>query len=344
MTTAIYILAALLAGLAAGAFILFAFRQKTHEPQESTALALDMLQKSVQSLSTQISTTLSDTSRSVGERLDNTTRVVGDVRQQLGQLEQASRRVIQIGEDMSKLQDLLKPPKLRGSLGELFLKDLLAQVLPSDNFRVQHKFRGGEQVDAVIILSNGIVPVDAKFPLENFRKFVEAASDDEKKSARKLFVRDVKSHVDAISSKYIRTDEQTLDFALMYIPAENVYYETIIKDEDFSDEGGIFHYALAKHVIPVSPNSFYAYLQTILLGLRGMKINEESRAILDGIGRVRKEFDIFSETFRVVGQHLDNSTKKYAEAQKRFTIVEAKMEQMTGLDKSVPQLPDGAAR
>lgn len=289
------------------------------------------INESVQALSFHISRSLNDANKTVGDRLDNTTKLMGDVRQQLGQLEASSQMMVAIGKDVATLQDILKPPKLRGALGEFLLGDLLQQVLPAAHYRLQHQFKGGETVDAVVLLKAGMVPVDAKFPLENFQRVLAAQTEEERKAPRREFIRDVKKHIDAIATKYIRPDEQTFEFALMYIPAENVYYETIIKEEEFSPSESLFAYALRKHVIPVSPNSFYAYLQTILLGLRGMRIEEKSQDILRNLSRLRKEFDFFSEAFRLVGQHLDNSSKKYMEAQQRLGRVEAKVEQLDAI-------------
>jgi len=289
----------------------------------------------ISSLTTRVVATLSDTNKVMGDRLDHTGKVIGDVRQQLGQLDQSSRRIMQLGEDIAKLEEILRPPKLRGALGELFLSDLLAQILPAAHFRTQYQFKGGETVDAVVLLRAGMVPIDAKFPLENFRRILRAETEEVKKRAKKNFVRDVKHHIDAIASKYIRMDENTFDFALMYIPAENVYYETLIKDDEFSGEMSLFNYALEHRVIPVSPNSFYAYLQTIILGLKGMRVEERSREIIENLSRLQKEFDNFTEAFRLVGQHLDNSKKKYDEAQKRFGKVESKVEQVDGLTKGL---------
>ena len=294
------------------------------------------LGESMQALSSQLSRSLADANRSVGERLDSTSKVIGDVRQQLGKLDESSRRMVEMGNDISMLQQILQPPKLRGSLGELFLSDLLAQILPASHFRLQYRFQGGETVDAVIMLRAGLVPIDAKFPLDNFKRIVSAEGDEEtRKAAKRAFVKDVKGHIDAIASKYIRTDENTFDFALMYVPAENVYYETLVKDDEFGGEMNLFNYALKKRVIPVSPNSFYAYLQTIILGLKGMRVEERSREIIDNLSRLRKEFDNFAEAFRLVGQHLDNSQKKYAEAQKRFGRLEGKVEQIDGLTRGL---------
>jgi DNA recombination protein RmuC len=293
------------------------------------------LNEAIQTLSGQMAKSLTDSNKAVGDRLDNTTKVIGDVRQQLGQLKESSERIIELGKDISSLEDILQPPKLRGGLGELFLGDLLAQILPAGHYTLQHPFKGGEIVDAVIKLRSGIVPIDAKFPIEDFRRIISAENDEERKAARKAFIRTVKGHIDAIAQKYIRMDENTFDFALMYIPAENIYYETIIKDEEPGDDMAIFNYAMKKKVVPVSPNTFYAYLQTIMLGLKGLSVEERSREILENLARLQRDFDSFSNDFRVLGQHLDNSAKKYAEAQKRFEKVELKIEQIDGLANGI---------
>ncbi len=183
-------------------------------------------------------------------------------------------------------------------------------------------------VDAVILIGANFVPVDSKFPLENFRRVVEAATESERIAARKQFLRDVKRHVDAIATKYILCDEGTYDFALMYVPAENVYYETIIKEDNAGDERQLFGYALGKRVIPVSPNSFYAYLQTILLGLRGMKVEERAHEILNTLARLRADFEKLQESFRVLGKHLTNAQGSYADTERTLTKFDAKLSQI----------------
>jgi DNA recombination protein RmuC len=260
---------------------------------------------------------LQQTQQSLGERLDNAARVVGNVQKSLGGLEEASRRIYEVGKDIASLQEILRAPKLRGGLGEFLLEDLLAQVLPADHFSAQYSFRSGEKADAVIKLGTSLVPVDAKFPLENFKRALQAESDEERTRAKKQFTADVKKHIDAIAQKYILPDEGTYDFALMYIPAENVYYETIIKDESTAEKS-LSEYALSKRVIPVSPGSFYAYLQAIVLGLKGMKVEARAKEIIRYIGRLQGDFARFRDDFDLVGKHLGHAQSSFQSADKRI--------------------------
>ena len=155
------------------------------------------------------------------------------VNQKLGGLTETSNRMLEVGQDMRRLQELLAAPTLRGAVGERMLEGLLRQTLPAGSYKTQHTFRNGHRVDAAIQLADGLVPVDAKFPLESFRRFSDADQTERGRHLRS-FRRDVKGHVDAIAEKYICPGE-TLDFALMYIPAENVYYEIILKEESNED-------------------------------------------------------------------------------------------------------------
>ncbi|MFQ6019617.1 MAG: DNA recombination protein RmuC, partial [Dehalococcoidia bacterium] len=212
------------------------------------------------------------------------------VGRELGEISASTRQMLEIGQDISGLQDILRPPKLRGGFGELLLERLLAQILPSANYRAQYRFRTGEQVDAVVDLGTGLVPVDSKFPMESFTRLLAAQSEEERRALRREFERAVRGHVDAVT-KYIRPDEGTFDFALMYIPAENVYYEINIGPQ--LDGGSLATYALERRVIPVSPSCFYAYLQAIVLGLKGMHVEERAREIIDHLAQLNNEFGSF---------------------------------------------------
>ena len=280
----------------------------------------------------QVTEQLQKSTGDLNTRLDNAAKVVSEVSKGLGGLSEATKKVFDVGKDIASLQEILRSPKLRGGLGELFLGDLLAQILPPAHFGLQHRFKSGEAVDAVIKLGHNLVPVDAKFPLENFKRVIEVSSEDERKTAKKKFLADVKKHVDSIAGKYILPDEGTFDFALMYIPAENVYYELIIKDEAIDTDKSLLNYSFAKRVIPVSPNSFYAYLQTILLGLKGMHIEERAQEILKGLAQLSGDFDRFKSDFELVGKHLTNMRSKYDDADKRLGKFDDRLKSMSGTE------------
>jgi DNA recombination protein RmuC len=255
--------------------------------------------------------TLSDTHKTVGERLDSATKVFGSVATGLGELKESNKRILDMSKDITSLQELLRAPKFRGEVGETMLGNLLSQVLPKEYFELQFRFKTGDTVDAIIRLGENLVSVDAKFPLENFKRMIEVSDDDEKKVYHKKFISDVKNRIEEISSKYILPDEKTFDFALMYIPAENVYYETVIK-------GDFLSYSLTKKVIPVSPNTFYAYLQVICLGLKGLKIEGNIQKVIASLGRLQGDLDKFREDFRLVGNHIRNASFKYEDAEKKL--------------------------
>jgi DNA recombination protein RmuC len=280
---------------------------------------------------------MQQTHQSLGERLDNAARVVGNVQKSLGSLEEANRKIYEVGKDIASLQEILRAPKLRGGLGEFFLGDLLSQILPPGNFAIQHAFRSGERVDAVIKLGGSLVPVDSKFPLENFKRIFDGATEDDKNRAKRLFAADVKKHIDAIATKYILPDEGTYDFALMYIPAENVYYETIIKDDSMGSDKSLSAYALARRVIPVSPNSFYAYLQAILLGLKGMKIEERAKEIIQYLSRLEGDFTKFREDFNLAGKHLGHAYSCFQSADKHLDQFGQKLLAADGEKKELPE-------
>jgi DNA recombination protein RmuC len=282
---------------------------------------------------------LQKTQHSLGERLDNAARVVGSVQKSLGGLEEANRKIYDIGKDIASLQEILRAPKLRGGLGEFFLEDLLTQMLPPSHFSTQYCFRSGEKVDAVIKVGSLMVPIDSKFPLENFRRLLEAFAEDDKARAKRQFASDVRKHIDAIAGKYILPDEGTYDFALMYIPAENVYYETIIKD-DASGERNLSQYALSKRVIPVSPNSFYAYLQAIILGLKGMKIEERAKEIIQYLSQLQGDFTKFKDEYALLGKHLGQAQANYATAERRLEQFAQKL-LAADQTESLERPPDG---
>jgi DNA recombination protein RmuC len=271
----------------------------------------------------------------IGARLDAATKVVGDVQGSLGTLQEATRRVAEIGREIQGLEQVLKSPKMRGGLGETLLERVLDEMLPREHWMTQHGFRSGEKVDAAIRIGERIVPVDAKFPLENFRRMLGEADEAQRRQYRRVFARDVKARVDEIAKKYILPDEGTYDFALMYVPAENVYYEIAVRPEDAGEEP-ITTYALSRRVVPVSPNSIFAYLQVIVLGLKGLRIEANARRIQEDLARLGGDVAKLRQPLATLGRHLGNAQKQYEDAQRELDRLETK------LDEIARKGPDGA--
>lgn len=259
---------------------------------------------------------LHETQRHLGERLEGASRVVGEVQNRLGRLESASQQIYDLGKEIKELESILKAPKLRGIWSEFFLEELLAQAVPKENFILQYTFRSGHQVDAVLVLSDGLVPIDAKFPLENFKRILDTQNEEVRRQLKTAFAADVKKHIDAIHEKYILPNEGTFDFALMYIPAENVYYEILSGRDEVLGAKALAEYARTKKVIPVSPSTFFSYLQTILLGLKGMRIEQSAREVLEHLGRLKNDFSKFMEEYRLLGSHIKNVRVTYERSEK----------------------------
>jgi len=263
-------------------------------------------------------------SKVVGEKLEGNVKIFGDLRERLGELTQRTRDIQEVGRNISNLQELLRAPKFRGCFGELLLERLLTDVLPSGAYSLQHKFLDGRTVDAVVRIGQNLVPVDSKFPLEDFERMVRVEANGERKILRQQFVRTIKKHVDGVS-KYILPDEGTFDFALMYIPAENVYYEAVISSTQSAEENDIYSYSLQKRVVPVSPNSFYAYLQVIVLGLKGLRFETAAHEILGYIGRLQDDLKDFEQDYEVIGGHIHHAASKYDTASRKLDRFEGKL-------------------
>ena len=272
---------------------------------------------------TRLDERLESLNRNFGEVTSQATtyqETMTSVNQALGGLTKTSEQILEVGRDMQKLQDVFAAPTLRGGVGEMMLEQLLRQMLPSASYDTQHTFTNGHRVDAVIRLGGGLVPIDAKFPLENFRRVMEA-EDDKRRRHMTSFRRDVRSHVDAIADNYIRPGE-TLDFALMYVPAENVYYEIVLKKEGQDD---ILDYAWSKRVFPTSPNSLYTYLHAIALGLRGLQVEENAKQMIDSLRRLNGEFERFAKDYKVIGTHLRNAHSKYGEGLPKLESIQREL-------------------
>jgi len=279
------------------------------------------LNEAMRTSSLEVSKVLQENSKQLNERLDRASAVIRDVGKEVGQMSE-------IGRNMRELQDFLKSPKLRGNIGEQVLKDLISQMFPKNSFHLQYSFKSGEKVDAAIKTDAGILSIDSKFPMENFQKMVKAQDDTEKKSHEKEFTRDVKKHIETIAKKYILPEEGTMDFALMYVPSESVYYELVNMQE-------IMEYARRQRVYVVSPSTLYAHLQTILLSFEGKKIESKSREVFKMLRALQIDYEKVEENLGTLGKHLNNASAQFHNIHSGFTSLGQKLNSTKHLEKDV---------
>jgi DNA recombination protein RmuC len=289
---------------------------------------LDALKAAQDRTSENLQKSLQAGQESVTQNLRSSQQVLGQLNTQIGEMQGTNKQMLQLGTDVRRLQDILSSPKLRGQMGEWSLENLLANILPKDSYHLQYGFKDGKTVDALVQLADFSVPIDAKFPLPAFEKLVKAESDEEKVRLRKQFLKDCTNHIDTIAANYIRPAEGTLDFAIMYIPAENVYYETIVKYAGETQD--ILQYSLDKKVIPVSPNLLYAYLMTVAMGLHGLQIEKQAAEIRQNLKKLNASFADFLSNWDVLGKHLRNAYSQYDEADKKLDRFGLQLDQIQG--------------
>jgi len=260
------------------------------------------------------------------QSLQSTSDTLNKLHSQIGQIITASSQMQKVGDEVKRLQEILASPKLRGGLGEWSLDNLLSQILPQGSYQLQYSFKDNQKVDALVKLADYAVPIDAKFPLSNFELLLKADSDDTKSRMRRQFQADVIKHIDKIAASYIRPSEGTVDFALMYIPAENVYYEVIIQYPD--DAKNILQYSLDKKVVPVSPNLLYAYLTTVAMGLHGLQIEKQAAEIRQNLKTLTGSLADFTSTWDVLGKHIHNAYSQYDEGRKKLDKFSMQLDQI----------------
>src|SRR5215510_1535680 len=309
-------------------------QQVTGHVQKSLADVTSQLGARMDSVNQQVTEQLNQgasvmnaSTHAVSERIAAVQNTFAGLQKQVGEMTEQARQLSDLSKSVTAIEHVLRAPKMRGNFGEEQLETLLGLIFPRQQFVLQHRFSSGEIVDVLLRLPLGSVAIDAKFPLENFRRIAAAPTEEEKKSSRREFLRDVKRRVDEIAVRYIRPAEGTLSIALMYVPAENVYYETIIRDEAGED---LYHYCLTRRVVPVSPNSLYAYLETIMMGLKGLEVSQRADAILGEIESLRLELEKFSKAYDTIGQHIRNASSKLEEGTKLLTKVELRVESLVG--------------
>jgi DNA recombination protein RmuC len=278
--------------------------------QQAMAELRTAQERALTDMRAEVQRALGATEQQVTTQSGTTQRALGEVSRQLGALAEQSARIGDLAKDIGSLHDLLRAPKARGGFGELLMERVLEDSLPAGAFQLQYTYRDGRRVDAMVHFAGRLVPIDAKFPLESFNALVAATDETDRAVRRRAFLQQVKRHVDAVA-RYVAPSEGTIDFAFMYVPAERVFYETLIRDEDDFD---LRAYCAEKNVIPTSPNTLLAYLQLVSLGLRGLALQERTRELHAGIRHAAVELDKFRGLHEQLGKHVDNAAKKFTES------------------------------
>jgi DNA recombination protein RmuC len=311
------LLGLLVVGLAGVGVLVFILIERVRALKEAAAgdKSFVLLNQNMQGLNDR----LDKTTESMNGRLDKAAQFIASVHKELGTVGERFKR-------FEEFNDLLHP-KLRGILGERIMEDMLAAAFPKEQYDMQYRFKNGETVDAIIRTRAGILPVDAKFPLDNFQALANAMDDAGRAAAAKTFGKDVKKQIDDIAKKYILPEEGTVNFAVMYVPSENVYYQ-MLSDED----ANVMEYARQKNVLVTSPNGFFFMMRIVYMSLERERMQDQAMKIWEILKGVQQEMGRFREDLDLVGKHLGNASNAMATAYKGYDRLAAKLEQVKLLE------------
>jgi len=307
-------------------FAVIVYLQKQKPPEDEGKKVLLEWLKEMRGSSDSMQKRMDETNKAINYRLDNAAKVIGGISKELGQMNE-------LGRDMKKVQEFLVSPKRRGGLGEEVLASILEQYFPHTEFKLQHRFKSGEVVDAAVRVQGKLLPIDSKFSMENYRDFINSETEEAREAARKAFANDIRKRIREIHSKYILPEEGTFDFAMMYVPSEAVFYE-IINDEALGE------YAREQHIYVASPNSFIYYLRIIMLSLRGQRINEAANQMLNLISGIKQDSEKFGRNLEIMSRHITNAKNSADNINSDYVQLKNKIEQAAGLKLDSPTAND----
>ena len=319
--------------------------REQNEKMVSVQVSLQHMMAESRELRREIDAKLSQTHRASQEQINNTMQAmqgmsgqsakqIADMVASVTRLEETNKQVVNFSAQLQSLQDILKNTKQRGILGEYFLETTLKNVLPPDNYKMQYKFNNGDIVDAVVFVGKNIVPVDSKFSLENYEKILNTQSPAEKEKYEKLFKQDLKNRIDE-TSKYIRPEEDTMEFAFMFIPSETIYYDLLMRSAQVNSADLIEYAFNQKHVIIVSPTNFLAYLQTVLQGLRAFQIEENAKEIRVNVEKLGKHIIAYEEYMKKIGGSLGTTVNHFNTAYKELGKIDKDVAKITDSEKNI---------
>lgn len=305
--------------------------------QKGNDQAAVLLNQNIQGLQQRLDAQNQNLQQTLQKQYGDSAKIIQDVTERLTKLDETNRQVVGFADQLKRLQDTLNNPKQRGVLGEYYLETVLKNVLPPKNYKLQYKFKDGEIVDAAIFIQDKIIPVDAKFSLENYNRLAELTNESDRERVEKVFKQDLKNRIDE-TSKYIRPGENTMDFAFMFIPAEGIYYDLLVNKVGAAGVSSrdLIDYAFKeKHVIIVSPTSFFAYLQTVLQGLRAMQIEESAKEIRKNIEVLAKHLQSYDAYMQKLGVTLGTTVSHYNSAYKEYKKIDKDVVKITEIEESV---------
>ncbi|MFA4999640.1 MAG: DNA recombination protein RmuC [Parcubacteria group bacterium] len=326
------IVLAVILGVIAGAVIFFAvfkFTSRKETPKNDSFL---LLQNQMAELSRTLDVKLGEVPKIMREQFGESAKIIREITGELTKVSEGQKQVVNLADQLRGIEDILKNPKQRGVLGEYFLEETLKNVLPPNSYEMQYKFSDGEIVDAVVFVKDKIIPIDSKFSLENYERLLNEKDEGLKTELERQFKADLKNRIDE-TSKYVRPEENTMDFAFMFIPSEAIYYDLLVNKVGAVKVAtrDLIEYAFKeKKVIIVSPTSFLAYLQTVLQGLRALQIEESAKEIRRRVEELGKHLASYEEYMKKLGGHLGTSVSMYNQAYKELGKVDKDVLHITG--------------
>ncbi len=346
METALIVLVVILV-IAQGIGLYLMLQKKEAPKPEGEGMLL--LQQQLQALERSLNSQVSESAKAMQEnshrQFSESSRLIKEITQEVTSVKEIGRQTQSFAEQLQSLQDLLKNPKQRGILGEYYLETVLKNVMSPQDYSIQYPFKNGEIVDAVIRINKKLVPVDSKFSLDNYNRFVSTqVGSAERAIAEKAFVNDLKLRITE-TAKYIRPEEDTMDFAFMFIPSEGIYYDLLTNQVGAGEEENLIQRAASKYkVIIVSPTSFLAYLQTVMQGLKALQIEERAEEIQKRVGELGKHISSWQEYYKKLGTTLGTTVSHYNAGYKELSKIDKDVYRITEAKIGIePELLDKPA-
>jgi len=325
--------------LANAGVLVYLFTRKKEGGGEGVSLLQERIAELSRTMDERMDKTSQHLTQSVQTQMSESFRLIKDVTAGLTKLDETNKQVVSFAEQLQHLQDILQNPKQRGVLGEYYLETVLKNVMPPGSYQMQYAFKNGEIVDAAVFVKDRVIPVDSKFSLENYNRILESRDPVERERLERAFKQDLKMRIDE-TSKYVRPDENTMEFAFMFIPSEGVYYDLLINQVGTvkTNTRDLIEYAFGKKVIIVSPTSFLAYLQTVLQGLKALQIEEQAKDIQKRVGELGKHLGSYDDYMKKLGNTLQTSVNHYTAAYKEFGKIDKDVLRITGESAGVSPL------